>query len=90
MSKTKLTLGRTACLALLLMGAFWAGAVLRPQPAARASVREVTPKRHFLAGGERAVPVLQEISATLKQIDLRLSRIEKAIVAAAAEEQNNR
>jgi len=35
---------------------------------------------HFLSGGERSVLVLQEISTTLKKMDERLERIEKAVL----------
>lgn len=89
MAKTKPAFGPVACLALLVAGAFCLGTSLRPQSAARAGVRETTPREHFLAGSERSLPVLQEISTTLKQIDGRLSRIEKA-VATAAQRQDNR
>ncbi len=80
---------RIAGLTLVVLIAFCAGTSLRPPPAARAGVREGTPTPHFLAGGERALPVLEEISKTLKQIDTRLSRIEK-IAADAAGRRNGR
>jgi hypothetical protein len=35
---------------------------------------------HFKSGGERSVIVLQEILATLKQMDARLERVEAAVL----------
>ena len=70
--------------AAILLASFWAGTFLRPQPASTADVRKAPAKQHFLAGSERSVPILQEISETLKRMDARLARIE-GIVAAAAE-----
>jgi hypothetical protein len=78
---------------LLLLGAFWAGNVFAPEggasaagSAARSALgRKTTPQEPFLAGSERALPVLLEISATLKRIDDRLARIEKTLAAAAAQ-----
>ena len=75
---------RVGWTAVVLLVSFWAGTFLRPQPASTADVRTSPPKQHFLAGSERSVPILQEISETLKRMDARLSKIEK-IVAAAAE-----
>jgi hypothetical protein len=59
------------------------GFTYQAQLPARASVRESPPRQAFLAGGERSLPILQEISGTLKQIDERLARIEKTLAAAA-------
>ncbi len=73
---------------VLLLAGLCAGACLRPQPAATAGIREATPREHFLAGSERSVPVLNEISATLKHIDTRLARIEKTVADAAAQANN--
>ena len=75
---------RVFWLALVLLVAFAAGVSVRTPSGMTAEVRRSAPRQHFLAGSERALPVLQEISQTLKQIDARLSRIEK-IAAAAAE-----
>jgi len=84
---------RVAAIGLLLLGAFWAGNVFAPErgasaagSAARSALgRKTTPQEPFLAGSERTLPVLQEISATLKRIDDRLARIEKTLAAAAAQ-----
>lgn len=89
MAVTRSAFGRIACLTLLVASAVCAGAHFRPQPAARAGVRETTPKEHFLAGSERSVPVLKEISATLRQIDARLAKMEKT-VAEGVRRQDNR
>jgi hypothetical protein len=74
---------RVIMAAAVLLGVFWVGANLQPRRFARGGVRETTPKQHFLAGSERSLPILTEISATLKQIDARLARIEKTIDDAA-------
>jgi hypothetical protein len=42
----------------------WGQIVTTPQP------------QHMLSGGQMSVPILQDISATLKEIDGRLSRME--------------
>ena len=75
---------RLGWLAMLLTLAFWTGTCFPPQPASTAEVRKSPPRQAFLSGSERSVPILMEISETLKQMDARLSRIEK-IVATAAE-----
>jgi hypothetical protein len=42
----------------------WGQIISTPQP------------QHMLSGGQMSVPILQDISATLKEIDGRLSRME--------------
>ncbi len=42
----------------------WGQIITTPQP------------QHMLSGGQLSVPILQDISATLKEIDGRLSRME--------------
>lgn len=79
----KTTFVRLGWLTMLLVGSFWAGTCFQPQPASSAEVRKGTPRTHFLSGGERAVPILLEISDTLKRIDSRLARIEETIATAA-------
>ena len=74
---------------VLLSGTFAAGALcgngtLRLAPAAWADVEKLTPETHFLAGGERSEIVLKEIAGImrqdivvpLKQMEIRLARIE--------------
>ena len=78
MAKTTMA-RRVACAGLLLLGGFCAGAAFHPETPAKAGVRKTPPREAFLAGSERALPVLHNISETLKQIDARLMRIEKAV-----------
>jgi len=75
---------RVGGMAAILLASFWAGTFLSPRPASTADVRRGPPKQHFLAGSERSVPILQEISETLKRMDARLARIE-TIAAESAE-----
>ena len=88
MLRTRPTLGKSACLILLVLGALCVGISVRPQPEAGAAVREATPKEHFLSGSERSLPLLEEISATLKKIDARLAKIEKTLATAARQQDN--
>jgi hypothetical protein len=74
-----------AAWAVCVLTAFSAGGWISSQPSADAQSRKVTPKEHFQAGSERSLPLLEEISATLKQIDGRLARIEKSVAEAAKE-----
>jgi hypothetical protein len=74
---------RIVCLAIVLGIAFCLGSAFRPATEVRAGVRETTPKQHFLAGSERSIPILMEISETLEQIDARLETIEKTVTEAA-------
>ena len=72
-----------AC-AVFALGAMWGSGTLRIVPTVRADVEELTPREHFLAGGERSEIVLkeivgilrQDIVVPLKQMDTRLARIE--------------
>lgn len=66
------------------LGAVWGSGGLSLLPAARADVEKLTPENHFLAGGERSELVLKEIAGImrqdivvpLKQMEIRLARIE--------------
>ena len=69
-------------IALIVLLVLFVGTRFRPQPAVRAGVREITPRESFLAGDQRSLPILQDISATLRQIDARLAKIEKAVATA--------
>jgi len=89
MAKAKPGFGQIVCVAILLLGAFCMGVSFRPQPVARAGVRDAIPPGHFLSGSERSVPLLKEISGTLRKIDARLSKIEN-MVALATERQDKR
>lgn len=57
--------------------------------AARADVRKAAPQRSFQSGGARSTVVLQEIATTLRRIDARLERIDRAaaLVLSAAQAQ---
>lgn len=72
-------------LAALLAGsvAFVAGIAWAPQGATPADVRHGPQREAFLAGSERSVPILEDIAATLHQIDTRLARIEKLMESSA-------
>ena len=54
------------------------GAVVTQPSTARGEVRSPAPPEHFQSGGQLSLPLLQEISATLRQIDARLVRLEAA------------
>jgi len=71
-------------LALLCAGVL-AGGALPAAKVAHGEVRTGPPPQAFKSGGQLSVPLLQEIAATLRQIDARLARLE----AAAAKMQTN-
>ncbi len=75
---------RLACLTLLASAAYVVGVASRPTATAEAGVRQTTPKQHFLTGDQQSVPILQDIAATLKQIDARVAKIEKTVAEIAA------
>ena len=54
------------------------GSVVTPPSTAWGEVRTPTLPPSFQSGGQLSLPVLQEISATLRQIDARLARLEAA------------
>ena len=64
--------------AMLLGAGMFIGATgSTPTLAQRSSDIITTPQpQHMLSGGQLSVPILQDISATLKEIDGRLSRME--------------
>ncbi len=64
-------------LAALMAGCLWVGAEFRVSSSARAESRTKPPPEHFQSGSERSIPILKEISATLKRIDAKLANIEK-------------
>jgi hypothetical protein len=83
MQMKKLDFRRVAAALALGVAMFAAGLSLREAPSARADVTGESPRQQFMAGGERSEVVLREISATLKRIDARLERIERAALDAA-------
>ncbi len=62
---------------------FAAGVAWAPQGATPAEVRRGPQREAFLSGGERSVPILEEIAATVRRIDTRLAHLEKLMQQAA-------
>jgi len=83
MSKRGLTFVRHGLPALLIVGAVSLGALCGRPPAGQSRSSADVPAGHFLSGSERSLPVLEEISATMKRIDERLARLEKIAMQAA-------
>jgi hypothetical protein len=68
---------RNALVAAGLVGAgMLVGSTASRPSAAWGEVRDAMPPQHFQSGGQMSVPLLQEISTTLHQIEARLSRME--------------
>ncbi len=90
MSQKRLTFAHQGLPALLVVGVLLVGGLCGRPPAGQSArtlpgqkqVADQVPPGHFLAGGERSVPVLEEISATLKRMDERLARLEKIALQA--------
>ncbi|HEY4232533.1 MAG TPA: hypothetical protein VGM76_03845 [Lacipirellulaceae bacterium] len=60
-----------------LIGAGWLiGSVASRPSTASAEVINSAPDQHFLSGDQLSLPVLQDIAATLHQMDARLSHLE--------------
>jgi hypothetical protein len=66
-----------AGVALIALGIVLGSASIRPSTA-WGEIRMQPPAEHFKSGDQLSVPLLQEISATLRQIDARLARLEAA------------
>ena len=62
---------------LILLGVVLGGA-LAPAGDARAQARKDPLSHNLRSGGQLAIPVLEEISATLQRIDARIARLETA------------
>ena len=71
--------GWFAWFAVAALGMLLAGNVSRLSTTAQGDVRETPVPRTFLSGGERSEAVLKEMAETLKHIDARLERFEKAL-----------
>jgi hypothetical protein len=71
-------LQRLVIIAVLIGGGLWVGATLPQMDKVRAEIQPTPPPQHFQSGSQQSVPILQEIAATLKQMDARLARIETA------------
>ena len=61
---------------LLGVGMFIGATGITPSFAQRSDIITTPQPQHMLSGGQLSVPILQDISATLKEIDGRLSRME--------------
>jgi hypothetical protein len=70
---------RTAVLVAVTAVGFLAGTARHGQSPLQAQGRRSAPREAFLSGSERALPVLMEISATLKRIEERLAKIEQSV-----------
>ena len=60
----------------LLAAGMMLGGVLNSPRAALGEVRRTPAPSAFQSGGERSVPILRDIAATLQQMDGRLARLE--------------
>jgi len=67
--------GAALAVALVLLAAF----ALRWPSAVQGEIRESARPEAFLSGGARSEIVLKEISETLRRIDARLERFERAL-----------
>jgi hypothetical protein len=68
---------RLVVLAVGLLGAgMFIGSEVAKPPAAWGEVVTAVPPQHFQSGGQLSLPLLQEIAASLQQIDGRLARME--------------
>jgi len=67
--------GAAMAVALVLLAAF----ALRSPSAVQGEIRESARPEAFLSGGARSEIVLKEMSETLRRIDARLERFERAL-----------
>lgn len=64
------------CAMALLGGGVFIGSSVSMPSIAWGQIITTPQQQHMLSGGQMSVPILQDISATLKEIDGRLSRME--------------
>lgn len=64
------------CAAALVGAGMFIGANVTMPTIAWGQIVQTPQQQHMLSGGQMSVPILQDISATLKEIDGRLSRME--------------
>lgn len=64
------------CAAALVGAGMFIGANVTMPTIAWGQIVTTPQQQHMLSGGQMSVPLLQDISATLKEIDGRLSRME--------------
>jgi hypothetical protein len=62
--------------AALVVAGWFLGAVATRPSTASAQVHNSAPDQHFLAGDQLSLPLLEEISTTLHQMDTRLAHLE--------------
>ena len=73
--------GKTLIVAVVVLGAFWLGTLARQDSVANAEVRPGKQHKAFQSGATRSLVILQDIAATLRQIDERVKRIEMTAIA---------
>ncbi len=72
----RISLSHALCATALVGAGIFIGAnVTRPSDASAQIITTPQPQ-HMLSGGQMSLPILQDISATLRQIDGRLSHLE--------------
>jgi hypothetical protein len=64
------------CAAALVGAGMFLGANVTMPTIAWGQIKSTPQQQHMLSGGQMSVPILQDISATLREIDGRLSRME--------------
>jgi len=64
------------CAAALVGAGMFLGANVTMPTIAWGQIVSTPQQQHMLSGGQMSVPILQDISATLREIDGRLSRME--------------
>lgn len=70
------TLRDALCAAALIGAGVFLGANVTKPSESQAQIITTPQPQHMLSGGQLSVPILQDISATLRQIDGRLSHLE--------------
>jgi hypothetical protein len=76
------------CAAALLGAGMFAGSEVARPSIAWGEIVTTPQQQHVLSGGQLSLPILQDISATLKDIDGRLSRIENMAKQMASKRTN--
>ncbi len=70
------SLRNTLCAAALVAAGMFIGANVTMPTIAWGQIVTTPQPQHMQSGGQMSVPILRDISATLKEIDGRLSRME--------------
>ncbi len=74
---------KTLFVAVIVLCAFWLGTLTRDDSVANAEVRTGKPQQAFKSGATRSLVILEDISITLKQIDVRLKKIEAVAISSS-------